>query len=651
MLTGITSINSTYSIQSFNKSPGIYFEYLRDLQFYNDDQHVITYINLDSQDKKYNFIFNFFKMTEDLCKSISEKFGDNTTRVQQSSLSQLKRDISDLNIEKEKLHELLGHSSINRVKRGWFNIVGKFAKELFGTMDTEDAEYIDHKLNDFDSNESQLISLIKEQSHVVRTTIVNFNNTSNYLNQNLDALVSNIAGITKSLDLVNSNTLLLEIEIKFDEHLIFLTHLINTLKNEYSSLINSVLLAKRGILHPSIMSPTQLCQNLKNISHLVPPGLEFPIPFEKENSYLLLNVIDLVSYFYKNKLVFKIIIPLLPQYLFDVYNSIPVPVKMANHTYIFISPNQNKLISRKDKQMYTYMTEAELGNCKRLLKTFICRQTQPLKSYHTNKCCELTLLLPHTNTIPDECEKRIAKLKTDIWSKLENKNSWIFVLHQSITITVICDNNHSNVTNVPLNGEGILSLSDNCKGYTGEIMLIPSKTYYSKIDQNFTPDIDICETICNDDNISKLNLTLIDIKNIRHISSLNVDELKLASFKLEEIENLANQINFKKYIPSNNSVMLYTSITLSVIIVSYIIYRCYCPCNSSRNCCKMLPSISVRVNNNQISRSPTPERFELQAIEQAPLEDNPVDQQRAPSRRYATRLYVRNLSRQQDRSS
>ena len=177
----------------------------------------------------------FFKITEDLCKSISEKFGDNTTRVQQSSLSQLKRDISDLSIEKLKLHELLGHSFNDRFKRGWFNIVGKFAKELFGTMDTEDAEYIDHKLNDFDSNESQLISLIKEQSHVVRTTIVNFNNTSNYLNQNLDALVSNIAGITKSLDLVNSNTLLLEIEIKFDEHLILLTHLINTLKNEYSS--------------------------------------------------------------------------------------------------------------------------------------------------------------------------------------------------------------------------------------------------------------------------------------------------------------------------------------------------------------------------------------------------------------------------------
>ena len=472
-----------------------------------------------------------------------------------------------------------------------------------------------------------------------------------YLNHNLDALISNIAGITKSLDSVHSNTLLLEIQIKFDEHLIFLTHLIDSLKNEYSSLINSVLLAKRGILHPSIMSPVQLCQNLKNISQLLPPGLEFPIPLEKENSYLLLNVIDLVSYFYKNKLVFKIIIPLLPQHLFDVYNSIPVPVKMANNTYIFISPNQNKFISRKDKQKYTYMTEAELGNCKRLLKTFICRQAQPLQRHHTNKCCELSLLLPHTNTIPDECEKRIAKLKTDIWNKLENKNSWIFVLHQSTTITVICDNNHSNVTNIPLEGEGILSLSDNCKGYAGEIMLIPSKTYYSKIEKNFTPDIDICETICNDDNISKLNSTLINIKNIPHISSLNVDELKLASFKLEEIENMANQINFKKYIPSSDSLMFYTIITLIVIIVSYIIYRCYCPCNSSRTCCKMLPNICVNFNSHQISRSPTPEQFELRAIEQAPLEDTPVVQQRAPSRRYATRLYVRNLSRQQDRSS
>ena len=184
-------------------------------------------------------------------------------------------------------------------------------------------------------------------------------------------------------------------------------------------------------------------------------GLELPVPLEKENAYLLLNVIDIVAYFYSNKLVFKISIPLLPNHLFDIYNCIPIPVKMTNSTYVFISPNQNKFVVRKDKHKYTFMTNLELGACKKLLKRHICQQQQPLKSYTSDKCCELSLLLPHTSIIPDECEKRVAKLESDIWNKLSNKNSWIYILGKPTTISMVCGKNPENYTDILLKNHGV----------------------------------------------------------------------------------------------------------------------------------------------------------------------------------------------------
>ena len=52
-------------------------------------------------------------------------------------------------------------------------------------------------------------------------------------------------------------------------------------------------LQKRGIFHPSIMSPEQLYNNLQKLILNVPTGLRIPIPVSPKNSHLLLNIIDL----------------------------------------------------------------------------------------------------------------------------------------------------------------------------------------------------------------------------------------------------------------------------------------------------------------------------------------------------------------------
>nr|CAI5856344.1 unnamed protein product [Callosobruchus analis] len=65
----------------------------------------------------------------------------------------------------------------NRVKRGWFNLIGSTFKTIFGTLDQDDAEYYNNAINKVSSNERHLIDLLSQQTQVVKTTITNFNHT------------------------------------------------------------------------------------------------------------------------------------------------------------------------------------------------------------------------------------------------------------------------------------------------------------------------------------------------------------------------------------------------------------------------------------------------------------------------------------------
>nr|CAI5865053.1 unnamed protein product [Callosobruchus analis] len=77
---------------------------------------------------------------------------------------------------KEKSLRTLMNNS-NRVKRGWFNLIGSTFKTIFGTLDQDDAEYYNNAINKVSSNERHLIDLLSQQTQVVKTTITNFNHT------------------------------------------------------------------------------------------------------------------------------------------------------------------------------------------------------------------------------------------------------------------------------------------------------------------------------------------------------------------------------------------------------------------------------------------------------------------------------------------
>lgn len=65
-------------------------------------------------------------------------------------------------------------------------------KTVFGSLDYNDAEYYNQAIKNAESNENNLLKLIQEQIHFVKTTITNFHNIIIKLDQNKEIFNKNL---------------------------------------------------------------------------------------------------------------------------------------------------------------------------------------------------------------------------------------------------------------------------------------------------------------------------------------------------------------------------------------------------------------------------------------------------------------------------
>ena len=595
-----------YSIKKLDSTSGIFFEFHGEAHYYNNEQEVITYLNIDVQSQK-------IKIVADLCaktKSTVDRFlhsHDVDLDHHLVLLKQFSKEIDLIRSRAEHLHQLLGHYVSNKFKRGWFDFVGIAAKELFGIMDSKDAEYIDLKLNEFDNSEHILASTIKEQSHVVRSTILNFNNTVASIKQLESQFTKNIQKMIKSINKNAEAAQIIDFQLTVDEHFIQFAHLINNIKLEYDALINAVLFASKGILHPSILSPAQLFDYLKSIAHSIPPGLQLPLPSNSKNAHLLLKIIDLIVYFYNSRLVFKIKIPLFPVQPFSIYKLNPLPFKLVNNTYVFIKPSQNYIVVRKDKQQYLMIHENELNNCKVFYRKFLCKQNQPFYDITYNGNCEAKIFALHEINVLEECDVRLSRIVKGVWHRLDKKNSWIFVVQSKKSMTISC-NNVEYAKDILIENSGILSVSENCTAYVDNTMLQPFRNYESSIEKDFSPPFDACEAICNDDNIRKLNVSFVNFEHINNPNIMNLDELNLANIKLKDMEYFADHVLRQTKNSKTTTTLTYIVYGSLACVAIYILFGFWRKVSCGRSCLNTCHRIIIRNNiNHQPPSQPYPQ--------------------------------------------
>lgn len=135
-----------------------------------------------------------------------------------------------------------------------------------------------------------------------------------------------------------------------------------TLSFQLEDIINAILFSSQNILHPAIITPSQLHQELADNYRHLPSDLELPVTLNINSVHLILNISKLVCYYVNNKIVFVLQVALVNTREYVLFHSIalPTPYKPNEpNSFSLIIPNNKYIAMTKDKSYYSIFDDLE----------------------------------------------------------------------------------------------------------------------------------------------------------------------------------------------------------------------------------------------------------------------------------------------------
>lgn len=500
------------------------------------------------------------------------------------------------NLKYESLSHLIAENPTDRTKRA-LEFGGEILKFFFGTLDADDARKYDDAISTCQHNEHEIFSMMKENIHIVQSTINNFNVSIHKLNNNEIKLNKQI----EKLDYIFSENSKTHSRIFNIEKINSIFNVIEgsllSISNILDTILNSILFAKANILHPYIITPTKLYEELSN-SIQSKRTSEFPVPLTLENIHIIMDLSTLTSYFFNNKLVFVIKIPLINPTKFSIYKNLPLPTPRDEklfQTYVLIHPSKLYVAVTDDRLSYALLDN--ILDCKLVNNEYMICPLVSILSTISNPTCETKLLTEVTLSLPEMCDYKLIYGNIDVWQKL-NDGRYIYVQSKASKLTMKCNNE---ITDYKLQGTGILSLENDCVAYFQTLQFYPSHKYKSFLPSQLQINYNIIEDDCCKYNIVNESSTFLSPISL---SNIDLESLKLASHKLDNLENQIQQAENQPHIVKYG--IYYSALTYLAIssIFAYIFYKIYEKCFSnckSASCCIQIYNQCYNERKNSLS--------------------------------------------------
>lgn len=143
--TSTATLDAT--LRNFKESPGLYYDHIGEVQLYNTEWRLLTYINLQEVDQNLESTRKYTQLSIEFCRKHEHTYWINVTDCTKIT-RYIDRQIKELEDLRLLVRQLTRNKDEERVrfKRGVFNFIGGISKILFGTMDNEDASYYAEKI-------------------------------------------------------------------------------------------------------------------------------------------------------------------------------------------------------------------------------------------------------------------------------------------------------------------------------------------------------------------------------------------------------------------------------------------------------------------------------------------------------------------------
>jgi hypothetical protein len=477
------------------------------------------------------------------------------------TLASIRNDINGINSKFESILHLIGK---NRVKRGWFDGIGTVFKTIFGTLDENDANYYNDAINKVAGDEKQLISLLKDQTQVVTSTILTFNETVRRFQLNELVMNDNLKKLEVFAKDMKHETVATEYFVKLLSQITLLQEDVRNLENQVDNIIQSILFSKNNVIHPSLISPMKLFQELSKHVGQLTQGRELPIPLTIDNIHSIMDISSLTAYFYKTKIIYIISVPLTSTQDFTIFKVTPLPIphNPKNPDIFSLIQNEYKYIGITRTKMQ-YIKFNDLDKCKSLTKKhFICK-IRDIFTTLDNGICETKILTETISKIPSDCSTKTIFGKLSIWHEISHSR-WIFVQSEKTKVTIDCPSRQ--LEELDILGTGLLKLEANCKAYTKTLQFIASNDVLTNVTVTKSEFNIVNEDCCirNENfNATIPNLTPLTITNA------NLDELRVATHKLNIFQDELKKMKEKPTLVKHSN---YFTITIYILIGLVMLY-------------------------------------------------------------------------------
>lgn len=578
---------SPYTIEEFKNETSIFYENQGEIRIIGAHWELVTYIPLSDYDLRHYQLELEIRNMDEHCK------GNMTDREMCSKYDNvLKTTFNEISVQRKQMYESIGrylspgeHTTIRsaRVKRGLVNMIGSAMKTLFGVCDEECAEETLRHIDKVEGTNERMIHVIKDQTTVVKSSIVGINSASTKLNQLYDELRQKQLSLETNIKALINNTYTLETLLLSNRIFSIFTALMTQYSYETQTLSAIITAARTGVLHPSLVTPRELAAQLVEVKLNLPLNLNLPMGTLPSEIHEFTKITKIAVFYSGDQIVFLIKIPLITETQLTLFKIIPIPHPVdidrpdnKSHS-IVLKPEYQYVGITKNRRQFTTFTETELLHCTETETFTICPEFQPIQHESKEQPCEISLF-KNPDQLPQNCESGVIIISKNIYHKLKYANTWIYTTKKD-TLTITCQGIQEPYIE-KIKNQGIIKLNQECRAYAEHVVLNPTREIKTKYFTNFIPKIGV-------GSISyKINNSIkgIKIEKYRHkFDARKLDNIHEMAHSLDDVERMIDEEILRQSgveVQSNNhSLMMYAIIALLVfsmflLAFIYISYKC-----------------------------------------------------------------------------
>ncbi|XP_076686028.1 uncharacterized protein LOC143378072 [Andrena cerasifolii] len=617
-----------YRLTRTDLNPGLYFEKINAIRFQRADWRFIIVIDIDKVVAEFPYEAGNIEQTRRHCTEFPTTIPCDsylrtkylTDRVREAS--ELQKELMELSME-IKRPEYESHNLPKAITRrnAPFGFIGSISHALFGTLDSDDSEYINKEIDKIYADQRKITQLVKNQTHIIISDLHNvhktFNRVAAEVKTNRQKILDLVLQVDKQLAL-NYSVAMSQYSASVETSL---NHYITTTQR----FITALSTARNGKLHPSLLSGSSF-KTIINEIHNSMVDYELPIPRDHQRIEDLVKISRVNLKYITGKIVVTVQIPLVNRIEYDLYklHVLPIPqyinssgdVGSSNRTAIsaFILPEFPYLGISTDHSKFFGSDNAFIDSCTWAWHYYICPQDVPLQDI-AHRTCETSLLLQPDPKFLRLCNIRIMPYHIPSWRKLTTLGGWLYSFEQPEPMQILCGRQKN--THTTIVGTGILEIHPECFAKTRYHTLLGSKTYLSKDSYYYIPNLLL--------NISLISPEIYRYSKEKHTTenlfSNDINKLERTSDSLYEIEAQIEEIGEHHRARKSHLSLTYGSIAVqAVIVIGLMIYHFW---NPLKTLCR-IRFLRKRDSNHE------PEEASTSQPAPIPLQESNTSQNRPP---------------------